>query len=187
MTKSKASRRLADDHNALDQVLKELKAALESGDVKTSHAKLDLFWARLAVHIRAEHLHLFPTVMAGVREKTPDDSSELVPMAAQAAIDQLRDDHNFFMHALADAIQRIRTLRKSSNEQIDPGGLKEIQTAVLEIEKRLISHNQLEEERVYRWAGDVLSEQRQAELATQIERELANRPPRFSPEKWQHP
>lgn len=57
---SQASQRLADDHGALDEVLSQLWKALDTGDVLVSHDKLDLFWARLAVHIRAEHLHLFP-------------------------------------------------------------------------------------------------------------------------------
>ncbi|HTG92640.1 MAG TPA: hypothetical protein VL866_08655 [Pyrinomonadaceae bacterium] len=184
MTKSKASRRLADDHNALDQVLKELKAALESGDVKTSHAKLDLFWARLAVHIRAEHLHLFPTIMVGMREKTPDDSYGLPLVASEEAIDELREDHNFFMRELAEAIQMIRTLERPSDKPIDLEAIKKIQSTVLEIERRLVRHNILEEKKVYRWAEIVLSEQKQFELATEIERELANRPPRFSAETW---
>jgi hypothetical protein len=57
---SQASRRLADDHAALDEVLRQLQEPLDTADVAASHAQLDLFWARLAVHIRAEHLHLFP-------------------------------------------------------------------------------------------------------------------------------
>jgi len=44
---SQASQRLVDDHAALDDLLGQLWAALESGDVACSHAKLDLFWARL--------------------------------------------------------------------------------------------------------------------------------------------
>ena len=186
MTMSKASRRLAHDHEAIDEVLQELKAALETGDVEASHAKLDLFWARLGVHIRAEHLHLFPTIVTGAQEKTPDDSSELVLMAAEAAIDELREDHSFFMRELADGIQTVRTLGKFSDRRIDLEGLKKVQSAVLEIEKRLVRHNALEENKVYRWAGIVLSEQKQFELAAEIERELANRPPRFSAETWQH-
>jgi hypothetical protein len=59
-----ASNQLIDDHVALDRMLKELKAALARRDVIAGHAKLDLFWARLAVHIRAEHLHLFPAVLS---------------------------------------------------------------------------------------------------------------------------
>jgi hemerythrin superfamily protein len=181
-----ASQRLSDDHLAIDSVLKDLKTALEWSDVETSHAKLDLFWARLAVHIRAEHLHLFPTVMTGLREKTSDDQSKLALMAADAAIDQLREDHNFFMRELSDAIQTIRTLGKISDKRIDLDGLEKVQTAVLEIERRLVRHNALEENKVYRWAGLVLSEQKQIELAMEIDRELANRPPRFSAETWQH-
>lgn len=180
-----ANRRLADDHKAIDKVLKELNAALATGDIETSHAKLDLFWARLAVHIRAEHLHLFPAVMTGLREKTSADQSGLVLMAAEAAIDELRGDHNFFMQELAEAIQTVRTLWKSSDKRMDREGLEKIQDAVLEIQKRLVRHNKLEENKVYRWAGQVLSEQKQIELATDIERELANRPPRFSTDAWQ--
>jgi len=60
---SQASQRLVDDHIALDEVLKQLKEMLTGGDIEASHARLDLFWARLAVHIRAEHLHLFPVVL----------------------------------------------------------------------------------------------------------------------------
>lgn len=180
-----ASRRLSDDHLAIHQVLHELKTTLENCEVETSHAKLDLFWARLAVHIRAEHLHLFPTIMAGVRENTPDDSSKLTLMAAEAAIDELRGDHNFFMDALAEAMQTIRTLGKFSDQRKDLEGLKRIRDAVLEIERRLVRHNEIEENKIYRWAALVLSEQEQIELMTKIEQELANRPPRFSPETWQ--
>ncbi|HEX7296956.1 MAG TPA: hypothetical protein VF251_14475 [Pyrinomonadaceae bacterium] len=180
------SRRLADDHAAIDQVLNELKTALEGGDLKTSHAKLDLFWARLAVHIRAEHLHLFPTVMHGFRERVPDDSSELTLVAAEAAIDELHEDHNFFMGELGEAIRIIRTLGTSSSMRKDLDGVKKIRSVVLEIERRLVRHNKLEEYKVYRWADMVLSEQKQSELAAAIERELTNRPPRFSTETWQH-
>src|SRR6266496_959278 len=60
---SKASRRLADDHLALDEALRQFRETLDTGDIEASHARLDLFWARLAVHIRAEHLHLFPVVL----------------------------------------------------------------------------------------------------------------------------
>ncbi|HSE32827.1 MAG TPA: hypothetical protein VLA93_14735 [Pyrinomonadaceae bacterium] len=174
-------RRLADDHSAIDEVLQELKTALEFSDVETSHAKLDLFWARLAVHIRAEHLHLFPTVITAVREK---EATGLALDEAEATVAQLCDDHNFFMHELAEAIQTIRG--KLSDKLMDLDGLKKVQSAVLEIERRLVRHNELEENKVYRWAGIVLNEQEQVDLAKNIERELANRPPRFSPEVWQH-
>jgi hypothetical protein len=61
----KASERLAGDHVALDRLLKQLQATLNNGDVNACYASLDLFWAKLAVHIRAEHLHLFPGALKG--------------------------------------------------------------------------------------------------------------------------
>jgi hypothetical protein len=67
---SKGSERLAADHVALGRLLKELKTALSNDDVAVSYAKVDLFWAKLAVHIRAEHLHLFPDVLKGVTRAT---------------------------------------------------------------------------------------------------------------------
>ena len=60
---SQATTLLADDHSAVDKLLLSVRAALEAQDASRSHAALDLFWARLAVHIRAEHLHLFPAVL----------------------------------------------------------------------------------------------------------------------------
>ncbi len=116
MNMSEAGWRLTDDHNAIDEVLKKLKEALESGDVDTSHAKLDLFWARLAVHIRAEHLYLFPAVVTGVREKSSEDAPGPLLCETKAAVDQLRNDHNFFMHELVEAIQAIRRLGKFSDK-----------------------------------------------------------------------
>ena len=88
---SSARRRLSDDHHAVSEVLEQLLTALDIGDVEMSHSKLDLLWARLAVHIRAEHLHLFPAVIARLPE-------------AQTIVEDLRTDHDFFMHELARAI-----------------------------------------------------------------------------------
>jgi hypothetical protein len=55
---------LASDHDELDELLDKLFASFDaSGSVEQIYQKLDLFWARLAVHIRAEHLHLFPLIL----------------------------------------------------------------------------------------------------------------------------
>ena len=180
-----ASRQLADDHLAIYQVLNELKTALEDGEVETSHAKLDLFWARLAVHIRAEHLHLFPAVVAGALERSANDPAFPDPNQMEAAVERLLNDHEFFMRELAAAIQTARRLGKSSDTRIDLEGLKKIQNIVTQIEKRLDMHNELEENEVYLWVGTVLSEQKQSELATKVAQELANTPPRFSTDAWQ--
>src|SRR6266567_6977294 len=136
---SEASQRLADDHAALDEVLSQLRKALDTGDVAVSHARLDLFWARLAVHIRAEHLHLFPAVMNGLSDMTADHSVAPTLNQGRLAIKRLRADHDFFMHELARAIGILRDLVKATDRE----AMRTVRDAVLDIEKRLIIHNEL--------------------------------------------
>jgi len=181
---SEASQWLADDHAALDEGLSQLRKALDASDVAVSHARLDLFWARLAVHIRAEHLHLFPAVMNGLRDMNADHLVAPTLKQGRLAIRRLRADHDFFMHGLARAIGILRDLSKAGNEQTIVAGTSTVRDIIIEIEKRLVIHNELEESQIYRWAKTILNKQEQADLATLINAELANRPPRFSPEAW---
>ncbi len=153
--------RLSDDHHAVSKILKQLLTALDNKDVETSYARLDLLWARLAVHIRAEHLHLFPALASRLTE-------------AQAMIDRLRVDHDFFMRELARAIGILRTGAE----------LTVVADIVREVEKRLATHNEIEENEIYRWSSTMLTEPEQLELLARINAELENRPPRFSEEAW---
>src|SRR5678809_1370855 len=139
-----ASRRLTDDHSALNEVLSGLRKALDTGDVAASHASLDLFWARLAIHIRAEHLHLFPAIMNGL-SKTPDDQA-VAPTRneGQQAIERLRRDHDFFMHELARAIGILRDLVNDLDPRTVDEGMRVVREAVLEVQNRLTIHNELE-------------------------------------------
>ena len=163
-----ARQRLSDDHHSVDEVLKQLLAALDHRDVQTSYARLDLLWARLAVHIRAEHLHLFPAVTKHLAE-------------AQAVVEDLRTDHDFFMRELARA---IGILREFSGRTSDKTKLAAVREAVVEIEKRLATHNDIEEKKVYRWSSTILTETEQSDLLARINAELENRPPRFSEDAW---
>jgi hemerythrin superfamily protein len=167
MDTSGARQRLSDDHHVVGEVLTQLLTALDNNDVQTSYSKLDLLWARLAVHIRAEHLHLFPAVTKHVRE-------------AQAIVEDLRTDHDFFMRELARAIAILRERPTASDE----AKLALVRNAVLEIEKRLIAHNEIEESQIYHWSSTILTEPEQSELLTRINAELENRPPRFSEDAW---
>lgn len=160
------------DHAALDKVLKQLQAALHRSDLESAHTKLDLFWARLAVHIRAEHLHLFPAVLAGLGEE------------AQQIVMELRQDHEFFMHELARAVETIRQLLTNAEHHIVKDGLTSIEQTILQIEQRLVKHNEVEESQVYRWATTLLSPDEQAVLIERITRELQNRPSRFTGNAW---
>lgn len=166
------SDQLINDHAALDKVLKQLQAALHRSDLETAHTKLDLFWARLAVHIRAEHLHLFPAVVAGLGEE------------AQRIVVELRQDHEFFMHELARAVETIRQLLTIAEHHIVKDGLKSIENTILQIEQRLVKHNEVEEGQVYRWATTLLSRDEQAVLTEQVKKELENRPSRFTENTW---
>ena len=97
------NQRLAHDHAELGNLLGEVNAALDAKVIARSHASLDRFWARLAVHIRAEHLRLFPAVLDAL-----SGSRENIPSADEAlnAIEELRRDHDFFMHELSVATAR---------------------------------------------------------------------------------
>lgn len=163
--------RLTDDHEDVAQILKQLLTALHNKDVPTSHLKLDLLWARLAVHIRAEHLHLFPAVASRISE-------------ARSVVETLRADHDFFMRELAQAIGILRELPRKPDNAGCEVGLSHVLDAVLEVEKRLAVHNDTEENQIYLWAGTLLTELEQTELAARIDAELENRPPRFSPDVW---
>jgi hemerythrin superfamily protein len=181
---SEASQRLADDHAALDEVLSQLWKALDTGDVAVRHARLDLFWARLAVHIRAEHLYLFPAVINGLSSTSDEQTFALTLSEAQSTVERLRADHDFFMHELAQAIGILRDLLKATDRHAGDDGIRTVRDSILEIEKRLLRHNELEENRIYRWATTILNEQEQADLATRVNAELGNRPPRFSLIAW---
>lgn len=180
---SLARRRLLDDHRAVNQVLEQLLTALHDKDITASHSNLDLLWARLAVHIRAEHLHLFPAVLnrlsASADEVAGPDLSE-----AQFVVENLRADHDFFMHELARAVGILRELPRPIDSPEGEARLDSVLNIVLETAKRLESHNRIEENQIYRWISTILTEPEQAELATRINAELENRPPRFSEEAW---
>jgi hemerythrin superfamily protein len=163
--------RLSDDHDAVSEVLEQLVAALENKDVQTSYSRLDLLWARLAVHIRAEHLHLFPAVTDRVAKS---DLSE-----AQVIVKNLRADHDFFMHELARAIGILRELPAANDAK-----LAVVTGIVRKVEERLATHNEIEENQIYRWSSTILSESEQLELLARINTELENRPPRFSEQAW---
>ena len=168
------SEQLTDDHAALDKVLNELKTALERRDRETAHAKLDLFWARLAVHIRAEHLHLFPTVLSS-RENIAE---------AQTVVAQLRQDHDFFMSELARAIETMRELLTVLDQSLIKANWDKIANTILKVEQRLLQHNEIEESQVYYWASTLLSSEAREKLATRIASELHNRPARFAANTW---
>ena len=165
---------LAHDHSEIDTLTVEVLAALEDGDQLKVFARLDLLWARLAVHIRAEHLCLFPSILEA--DFTRSDGPQY--QEVQSAIDQLRLDHEFFMRELGTTVKAIRKQENVSNREVLKQ-FREVRRAVLEIQSRLARHNQLEENHVYKWVNTLLDEAERSALLARIKRELENVPPRF--------
>lgn len=177
---SEAGRLLAEDHHGVDRVLQQLETALEAEDVETVEARLDLFWARLAVHIRAEHLHLFPTLLKAFQERKTSDEGIPSAETVQATIARLREDHDFFMHDLANAVTMAREMR---NLRDDKTTLKRVAQIVSGVKQRLSEHNKAEESEVYLWVM-LLNSDELTTLASLINAQLGNRPSRFTEAAW---
>jgi hypothetical protein len=168
---------LEHDHSELNAALAGLVSALADGDAARSLERLDLFWARLAVHIRAENIHLFPTLLRAAeasRGSTPT-AGVPEPKKIQNLVAQLRDDHDFFMSELTAALKQLRAVCQSDQ----PGTLREVREKIDAVSRRLDTHNALEESEVYRWAALLLDPPEQTALNENIQRELENLPPRF--------
>jgi hypothetical protein len=171
---------LGHDHTSLGEMFDALFAALEACDVLESHVRLDRFWARLGMHIRAEHLHLFPAILGALEERPTGAGSEGLSLeTAQGLIAQLRRDHDFFMHELAGAMKLLRAMRTDSDARNNPPQFEDLRARVTAVNNRLTAHNQLEEEDVYRWADALLAPTSRADLVLRVQEELENIPPRF--------
>lgn len=152
------------DHRELDALFEKVFAAVEAADRDATFKTLDLFWARLAMHIRAEHLCLFPAI----RQAAVSDPEIL------ELLDRLRHDHDFFMTELARAIKALRLTYHFGNEPETLSVVREIVTAVRD---RLIEHNLIEEKTIYDLRDAVPDP---AKLAQAVRNELENYPQRFA-------
>jgi Hemerythrin HHE cation binding domain len=164
---------LAHDHSELDSALAELVSALAGGDAARSLQRLDFFWARLAMHIRAENIHLFPTLLRAV-EASPG-SRVPTPEEIRDIVRQLREDHDFFVNELTAAVKQLRALSRSDQ----PSDLREVTEKIDAVSRRLETHNTLEESQVYHWAALLLDPPAQSALNENIRHELQNLPHRF--------
>jgi len=167
---------LVHDHEDLSLLLNGLRLALAKRDVDSCFEQLDRFWARLAMHIRAEHLHLFPAILGAVESCFDAHGPTLAEV--NAAIETLREDHNFFMQQLAES---IKSFRAALGQKSPPtGAFDSVGDRIKTVANRLDQHNQLEEEKVYQWAALVLSAAELRTLNASLRRELDNLPPRFT-------
>jgi len=169
---------LEDDHALLGRLLTELDAELSKPNIARAFELLDLFWARLAVHIRAENLHLFPALANAPASlftgRGPLPASEEV----HKVLARLRSDHDFFMKELAREIKAMREIAGSQEAHLEE--LEVLRQRLANVRERLEAHNLLEEERAYVWPSMLFDEQTGADLCDQLRHELENLPPRFA-------
>ena len=155
---------LTTDHKELDALGRGLFEAFDRGDAAEVLSKLDVVWARLAVHIRAEHLHLFPALLAasmGGGHAAGGPSAREV----EETLSRLRDDHNFFMRELSACVNALK--RQAGGDECKPAEeFEAIRRSVLGVFERLREHNRLEEEEVYHWPRDLLSGAERNRLAS---------------------
>ena|SRR5688572_24309031 len=173
---------LAADHAELDALLKEIFAELESGDAGRVYQSLDFFWARLAMHIRAEHLHLFPALLRAFDSPQVEEKRGLSLKIIKSKIAQLKSDHDFFMRKLSAAIKQIRELQGINQSDNSPP-LSSVREKIFAVRRRLELHNEIEESEVYRWAETLFDAAERVDLNERMRKELENLPPRFDKSK----
>jgi hypothetical protein len=167
------------DHEELGGLFEQLFRKLDADDAGGAFDLLDLLWARLAMHIRAEHLWLFPAILEAAAAAAGEPSAP-APGLAQQSIARLKSDHDFFMREMARAVTALRPLKSSGDRSAALEGMLEVRRRITAVCEHLEEHNRLEEEEVYKWTGLLNSEQC-AQLGRSVRREIENMPPRFQP------
>jgi hemerythrin superfamily protein len=172
---------LASDHAQIEALQFQLFAAFEKRKIEEIFAKLDVFWARLAIHIRAEHRHLFPAILKASRAQAKMFENQRIRSleTVESAIEKLHQDHDFFMKELGLVVKQLRGFRNTAIEP-DAGQLSAMREKFSAVSRRLTAHNELEEGQVYQWAEELLDLTEQRVLKQQIQAELENLPPRFA-------
>jgi len=169
---------LEDDHGSLGQLLAQIDEELAKQNLARAFELLDLFWARLAVHIRAENLHLFPALINASSSFFPRKDGLPTFEEAQGLLLRLRSDHDFFMKELAQIIKVLRNVVAVQSPSIEE--LEELRPRLTVIRVRLETHNRLEEDQLYKWPGLVLDKASLENLRQHLQYELENLPPRFA-------
>jgi len=172
---------LEHDHEQLSELLHGLKSNLHQHDAGQGFELLDHFWARLAVHIRAENLCLFPAILNAPGKLFSNRGGVPSFEQAKTMIARLRSDHNFFMDELAKSVKMFReTIANAENPEHVLVQLATIRERVDAVSLRLESHNALEEDKVYKWPGLILSASDLQNLEAALRCELENLPGRFA-------
>lgn len=167
---------LATDHQSLALLLENFETALAAGEFGQAFELLDLFWARLAMHIRAENVSLFPAILeASAKRPEPARPSH---EEVQDTIKGLRTDHDFLMDSLGAAIKTMRMLL-TDPENKKSERVRAVRDSVATVKERLARHNLIEEQEVYRWPGLMLDSEDLTKLVLGVRLQIENLPARF--------
>jgi iron-sulfur cluster repair protein YtfE (RIC family) len=169
---------LEDDHASLDQLFIELDAELAKPDIARAFELLDLFWARLAVHVRAENVLLFPALTNAPASLFTRKGNLPTFEEAHSLLLRLRSDHDFFMNELAQIVKTTREIVASQEARLER--VEEVRQRMTIVKKRLEAHNRLEEKRAYLWPASLFDEQTVSRLHERLQDELKKLPPRFA-------
>lgn len=163
------------DHRSLSDLLERFKRAMDAGKLETALKLLDFLWARLAVHIRAEHLVLFKAL----ERHCPQSGEHPDPAALAEAIRRLRSDHDLFMEELALAVKTLKSAAEGPDQKLSREQADETSAHVARVERVLDPHNRFEEEQVYGWLDTWVPEPERAAVRRAIQEHLTRLPPRF--------
>ncbi|MBK6426331.1 MAG: hemerythrin domain-containing protein [Blastocatellia bacterium] len=173
---------LSDDHVELGALLMELLRSLDEANVDEAYARLDTLWARLAVHIRAENVQVFPDILRALDAQTATGRQDVKRTARlRASIERLRSDHDVFMSELKDAVKAVRTVSDDRDGKRTPAVFRSLRDRLGALEGVFENHNR-EEDSVYPMAASVLDSAEMADLMNRVRRELAALPPRLRDE-----
>jgi len=167
------------DHQSLSVLLDKLDASFALSDPAPAYELLDLFWARLATHIRAENLCLFPAILNADTELFHERRLPSLDQV-RVAIARLREDHNFFMDELAEAVKIMREVVTQPETNGTRLLIDQARHKVAAVKQRLAEHNTVEEEHVYQWPAVLLSRQEVAHLTAEVRRQAETLPHRFA-------
>ena len=173
-------RTLKSDHAVLAEILDQLKIQLAKPDLPWAFETLDLFWASLAVHIRAENICLFPALLSAPRSKFGEWNNVPDFEAAKIAIEGLRADHCLFMTELGQSMKELRGLIIHPENYSVTDVVADLRRRINSLGELLHEHNEKEEEVVYRWPSLLLDDESLNQLEVGIVTEIENMPPRFA-------
>ena len=132
---------LEDDHESLGQLLTELDGELAKHNPARAFELLDLFWARLAIHIRAENLHLFPAIANAQTSLFTGRAGLPTSDEAHQVLLQLRSDHDFFMKELAQMMKVGREISRQKMQSEEE--ISNLRGCLTIVRQRLEAHNRV--------------------------------------------